>query len=794
MELERIAEQDIFRLKPGDHLCCIYAGEQERAGILSQYVKDGLKQGQKVLYIYEDPVKDSVLPSLQIPGSDLAEALARGQVVLVSHNDTRLRWQEFDPNLMIQFLGLEVEKAQAEGFPSLRVSGEMNWAGRGYPGIDLLIEYEAALNQVPFLKSVTILCLYNRFLFASDVLMDVLLTHPKVAVGTSIYNNFYYASPEVFLHNDRATARFEQLLNNLKIRRQVEWDLEQTRSDLSRQVEEQISRLADMNQQLSSEIRQRLGTEYALLQASDALRTSENQFRSLVQSSPVGIMMTDENGLIIEWNTCAQEIYKAPADRVLGRPVWEVRAEYLPEEQQNMAGYQQLKESLQEYYRTGQATWLFQYEDRELIWPDGELRYVQRIRFPIRTERGFMLGSIIRDVTDRRRVELELERYRQHLETMVEQRTAELQHEIRERQLVEEVLRESEGRYRALVNQAPLSILVVQDSCYVFANPAVVHRLGYSSAYEIIGKNTADIVAAESREVFSKRHERIMGGGSIEPVMIAFQCKDGSVYYSETTSVPILYQGRPAVLMIGQDVTERLRYEQQLMASLSEKEVMLREIHHRVKNNLNVIIALIDLQKAARSEPYVTQVFKELQSRIYTMALVHDSIYRSPNLAKIDTAGYIHTLVSYLYSANEPAAGAGVSMPIQFQVDANGILLKIETAIPCGLIINELVTNALKHAFPPGFSNPDPSGCQISISLSRVSALSGRPVRNEPVDNAYVLTVRDNGIGLPAGFNWRATPTLGMQLVQVLSRQLGGQMELNMENGVTWNLTFNERK
>jgi PAS domain S-box-containing protein len=792
MEPERNVEQKFISLQPGDHLCCIYSDEQEREEVLKRFLEDGLRQGQKLIYIYEGFENQSVQQFLQRLNQVFVEALLRGQLLVYLDNEIYFHGKQFDAQWMNQLLGLEVEKALAEGYPSLRLIGEMNWAAGEVSTLIDVVEYEASLNHALFSDRVVILCSYHRHRFKPDLLLDLLATHPKVVVGASVYKNFYYVPPDVFLQNDRASARFDLWISNLKSRHQTESELEQARSDLSRQVEEQINRLAEVNQHLYSEIRQRMGTEYALLQTSNALSVSENQFRSLLQSTPVGIMMTDEKGIVVEWNSCAQEIYQAPAERVLGRPIWEVLAEYLPIEHQNEESYQQLRESLQIFFKTGYAPWLYEYENRNLVWPDGELRYIQRVRFPIRTERGYMLGSIMRDVTDQRRVELELGRYRQHLETMVEQRTFELKHEIGERQQVEEVLRESEGRYRALVNQAPFYIMVAQDGHYVFVNPAVVQRLGYSSAYELIGRKAGDIVADESRETFAKRQDRILGGEASEPVIIAFQCKDGSVYYSECTSVPIFYQGRPAVLIIGQDVTERLRYEQQLKSSLAEKEVMLREIHHRVKNNLNVIIALIDLQKAAQSEPQILQIFKELQSRIYTMALVHDSVYRSPNLAKIDLAGYLQTLVSYLHSAYEPYKGDRGSSNIQFEVKVEDVSMKVETAIPCGLIVNELVTNALKHAFPTGYTCLDPQSCQIKVKLAPISDTTNQMI--DIADAGFTLTVSDNGVGLPAGYNWRSASTLGMQLVQVLSRQLGGQMELFAVNGVTWKLSFVDRR
>jgi len=408
-----------------------------------------------------------------------------------------------------------------------------------------------------------------------------------------------------------------------------------------------------------------------------------------------------------------------------------------------------------------------------------------------------MLATIIRDVTGQHKAEMEVALYRQTLESMVEQRTleveqrsAELQHEIQERQKVEAVLRESEGRYRALVNQSPLSILVEQDGYYIFANPAIVQRLGYDSAYELIGRSVADIAAPDTDAPKMPSNISRIGGGRLNTVAIkAFYCKDGSIYYSENTSMSILYQGRPAVLVIGQDVSERMQYEQRLETSLAEKEVMLREIHHRVKNNLNVIIALIDLQKSTQADPQVLQVFKELQMRAYTMALVHESLYRSPNLAKVDFSKYLQTLIDHLHSAYSPMVGNPESelqgnVSVDIQLDVQNVSLNVETAIPCGLIVNELVTNALKYGFPAERIHKDGFNCQIRIGLYRQEIGEGSPL---------VLSVSDNGEGLPNDFDLQSVQTLGMQLVQILARQLGGELKREPGPGVNWKLVFTER-
>ena len=616
MEPDRIAEQNFSILQPGDHICCIYENEPQHAEILTQYLGDGLRQGQMVLYVYDEHSPATILNYLRTAGLPCDEALASGQLRLVSGEETYLRDGVFDPQHMLDIVQQTVEKAIAQGYPAIRFTGEMNWNYQDVPGMDRFMEYEARINELPLASQTILLCLYQRAHTDPEILLDMLLTHPKVAVSTHVVDNFYYLPPAAFQKPGRAAVQFEQCLQNLTSRHQKESELESARQD----------------------------------------------------------------------------------------------------------------------------------------------------------------------------------RTRQHLETMVEQRTAQLQHEIRERQSVEAVLRESEGRYRALVNQAPLSILVAQDGRYVFVNPAIVHRLGYVSAYDLIGKNVSDTLSPKSRDAFLTLQASVLRGEASEAVVTAFLCKDGSVYYSENTAVPILFQARPALLVIGQDVTERLRYEQQLMSSLSEKEVMLREIHHRVKNNLNVIIALIDLQKANQTDAHVLQVFKELQTRVYSMALVHETLFRSPNLANLDFAGYLQALAGYLYSGYKPAPEKSGVPVVCVQVEAENVPLKVETAIPCGLIVNELITNALKYAFPVGFTPPGSPERQIAVRLVCRPGISKNGCTAQSTENVLTLTVSDNGIGLPDGLNWRTTTTLGLQLVQVLGRQLGAQISLASKPGVTWTITFNERK
>jgi PAS domain S-box-containing protein len=387
------------------------------------------------------------------------------------------------------------------------------------------------------------------------------------------------------------------------------------------------------------------------------------------------------------------------------------------------------------------------------------------------------------------RSEEDLERYRLQLETMVEQRTEELQREIHERQQMEEVLvevngvlRESEERYRALVQQSPVSIFVIQDGRIAFANPAAIILLGYSEAHHLVGLPFFDVVAPDSRSQVLDGLQRVDQGLTNEAVVIALNNREGTPVYSEVFTVPIFFEGASAALLIGQDISERMRYQEELKNSLADKEVMLREIHHRVKNNLSVIVALISLQEESYKEPAVMQVFKDLRTRVYSMALVHESLYRSPNLAQVDFASYLKTLAAHLHQVYGPNdAGFGGMGAVNLRVEAEDVALKIDTAIPCGLIVNEMATNALKYAYPPDLQYEN-GLYEITISLKKK-------------EDVIILKVADDGVGFPPGIEWKTTSTLGLQMVQVLARQIKARLELTEQPaGVCWVLTFSDPK
>jgi hypothetical protein len=215
----------------------------------------------------------------------------------------------------------------------------------------------------------------------------------------------------------------------------------------------------------------------------------------------------------------------------------------------------------------------------------------------------------------------------------------------------------------------------------------------------------------------------------------------------------------------------RQESESRLRTALEEKEVLLREIHHRVKNNLQIIAGLLELQYNATEDELVLDLLTESQARIQAIALIHEKLYQSDGLSRIDVAEYVRSLVGYLAHAYD------VGTPnLNVQVRVDDVSLDLDTMVPCALIINELVANALQHAFPPDAS-PSQGERRVDVEL-------------RADDGAAHLCVADNGRGLPPHLDLESTPSLGLKLVRLLTLQLNGSLTVERHGGTAVHVNF----
>lgn len=337
------------------------------------------------------------------------------------------------------------------------------------------------------------------------------------------------------------------------------------------------------------------------------------------------------------------------------------------------------------------------------------------------------------------------------------------------RNRAEQALRESEARLKAVMENLPFDIWACDpEGKYIIQNSTSISLWG-----DLLGKRAEDIdIPGNIRARWSVNREEAYAGKVVRGEAAYERNGDLRAYDSVVAPIRVGSEVR-GILGVNIDITDRKEAEEQIKASLLEKEVLLKEIHHRVKNNLQIISSLLNLQSEYIRDPRAYTMFRESQHRVRSMALIHERLYRSKDLSRIDAADYVSTLTTNLFRSY-----GGDEKGIDMQIDVEPLSFNIDAAIPVGLIINELVSNALKYAFPD-------RGAAGSGQQKRIVVC----IRKEN-DTTTGLIVRDNGIGFPASLDFSNTATLGMQLVVTLTKQLQGTIRLERVDGSAFIISF----
>jgi PAS domain S-box-containing protein len=327
-------------------------------------------------------------------------------------------------------------------------------------------------------------------------------------------------------------------------------------------------------------------------------------------------------------------------------------------------------------------------------------------------------------------------------------------------------LKAQEARYHGVFNYSDIGIFLAEpkngDLIITEVNRKGLSILGFDSD-TITGSPLSRVMPETlSRSLAMDQIRKDRGMLITESI---FTRKDG-------TTVPVLISGAQMpngmIILNVMDISDRKKTEDQLQRSLTEKEILLREVHHRVKNNMQVISGLIELQSTQVTDPEIRRFFQESYNRIKTMALIHESLYRSNDYARIDFSTYLNELVSYLL-VSYGRSRAEISVDIQLAVTH----MSMDIAVPCGLIANELISNSLKHAFPGGRHGT------IVINLTKTG------------ENECEFVVSDDGVGFPAGLDFRKASSFGLQLVNGLAaHQMRGSVELRPGKGTTFVIRF----
>ena len=486
----------------------------------------------------------------------------------------------------------------------------------------------------------------------------------------------------------------------------------------------------------------------------EALKQAGKHFSSLYETGNLIVWRADSR-------TMRFQFVSREAEKVLGYPVetWLAESNFFA----SHLHPQDMKWVLSSMLRAAHESIPMEIEYR-MIAQDGETHWFHNvIRVPKDDEDSFELIGIMLDVSERKEAEEAIRLANEELEKRVKERTAELVE-------AERSATEARGRYQELVEclDAIVWEAIPQSLTFIYVSNQSEYILGYPASQWIENPRFwRNIIHPDDRERIIRKFTEIKPSTKDRELEYRVITADGRVIW--LNNIIGLYQAsgehneRLRGIMI--DVTERKRMEGLLKKSVAEKDLLLKEIHHRVKNNLQIISSLLNLQKNYVSSTECRNVLDESQNRVHSMALIHEKLYQTDNLNQIHFAEYILDLSSFLFRSY------GVDPNrVKLNVDSQAFL-NIDTAIPCGLIVSELVSNALKYAFPQ----------------REKGAIS---IETKQRDGVFELKVQDDGVGFPENLDFRNTQSLGMRLVNTLAKQLQGSIEMDRSLGTIFRILF----
>jgi PAS domain S-box-containing protein len=646
-------------LTPGDHLCCIYETEEEHRSVVTPFLRKGLEIGQRVIYIVDTHTAETILDYLEDDGVDVKSYLECKQLLILTCEDSYMRDGVFDPDGMITLLRSETEKALADGCDALRVTGEMTWALRELPGSERLIEYEAKLNQYfPGSKSLSI-CQYDKRQFSPAVLIDVLHTHPIVAVGANICNNPFYIPTNQLLSQDLPTVKLNHWLRHL--------------------VEDK--------------------------QAKEKVRASEEKYRDLVENINEVIYTFDNEGIITYISPAVKSLLGYEPAEVIGRPV----SDFLVEEDLPL-----LKKNIQQAISGHVTPYEYRVPDKH-----GKIRWVSASsRAQYKGNQVIGIQGVFTDITELKQTEMELVKSMQRLHVVINQigaiiwaidkdgiitfsegkglevlgfkpgeavgksiyeiypnnkqvtnnvnrvlrgesfysfnelhgNTWENRYvpllddkgtvtgatgvslDVTDLRKIQQELIESEEKYRHIVENVPTGICTVSLPTYkvLQVNDAMCNILGYTKD-EILSMNPVGLFTEESKKKLKERSVKSRTGGNIPiPVEYKVTTKDGQERWVLVNSCIIYEDDEPAkAITIAHDITERRELEMKLRNAQKMEAIstLAGGIAHEFNNALMILSGSTEtLQIKLSEDEHVKKFSKIIQNSIQRMVQLADHL------------------------------------------------------------------------------------------------------------------------------------------------------------------------
>ena len=490
-----------------------------------------------------------------------------------------------------------------------------------------------------------------------------------------------------------------------------------------------------------------------LKKANNALKLSERHFRSLIENALDVIMVLNHQGDITYASPSVEKVFGYKVHEFLGFNIFDfIHHKDSP----------RLNDALTDDIRSSGSNVDFevrcQHENGQ--WLSCQMVAQNLIKDP--AVRGIVLN--IRDITPRKQAE----RARSDLEEM----------------------------YSTLITASPDGFIATDlEGKISYVSEKAAFMMGWSDGQKLVSETIFDILVPEEKELFGKNMELVMNNGALRNIEHKASKKDGETFVAEMNmALTQDSDGNPKGLIVTiRDVTYRKNMEKKIKSSLKEKEILLKEVHHRVKNNMQVISSLIGLQSEKVHDKKTREMFEDSKNRIRSMALIHEKLYGSEGMEKVDFSEYVKSLT---YSLEKSYSD---KINVDIMVDVEDVLMDIDQAITCGLILNELISNSLKYAFPEQtvldnysqkiyeLDKNDQTDLESSeIPLNKVSnSPLIMPFENPLISVAVcsrgedvIMYVADNGVGLPDGLKFKETESLGLQIVCTLVAQLEGEINL----------------
>lgn len=466
-------------------------------------------------------------------------------------------------------------------------------------------------------------------------------------------------------------------------------------------------------------------------QAEEALRQASAYNRSLIEASLDPLVMIGPDGKITDVNSATEAVTGYTRQQLIGTDF----SDYFTQPERARAGYQQVfREGVVRDYAL------------ELRHRDGSVTSVLYNASVYRDEAGQVSGvfAAARDITQLKRIK--------------------------------EALRTSEERFRTLTELSPVGVYMTdaQGKC-VYANPRWCEMTGLSPQ-EALGDGWIQALYPEDRQRIGEAWQQMVESRGEWGLEYRFEDRRGKVTWVYGVAAALFDSDKQITGYIGVnlDITELKRAEERLQALLAEREILVRETYHRVKNNYMMVISMLGLQAGQVQDQAARSMLEESMSRLRSLSLIHENLHKSKDLGEVNSSEYLCRLAREVFYANYSKLAA-----IELLFDVEDVPLSVETTLRCGLIVNELISNALKHAFPGGRSG------HVTVELHRDPGGAAQGAQG------YILKVSDDGVGFPPEVDFRNTQSLGLQLVNILATlDLQGSFEMEPGPGTGFVIRF----